>query len=296
MTRSLGDMSQETFALALSSMPAHQRYVALHHFGESLLHKQLPIFVEHAAARGIATGLSCNPPSLKPQISERLLTSGLSEMVLSLDSLDGARYRAIRGAAADVTIAMRNIAELMRLRDATGAKTHVTLQMISMRTNESEAMAFLDYCRQTGVDRGVVIQLGRWDFADEKVSQLGEFRAPLYGAPCDRPQKSVVVLWDGRVVPCCHDYDGAVILGDLSRQTIQEIWHSPPARLFRENWNTSSLCRACAFSRSFAESRREKTGFRNFHRSRRDPGNVYEYVRSSGKPVQFDGFDVVGSR
>ena len=33
------------------------------------------------------------------------------------------------------------------------------------------------------------------------------------------------ILWDGRVVPCCLDYDGEIILGDANKQTLTEIWH-----------------------------------------------------------------------
>jgi len=43
--------------------------------------------------------------------------------------------------------------------------------------------------------------------------------------PCWALLNTMSVLWDGRVVPCCMDYDGQMILGDANKQTLTEIWH-----------------------------------------------------------------------
>lgn len=42
--------------------------------------------------------------------------------------------------------------------------------------------------------------------------------------PCPSLLNSITILWDGRVVPCCLDYDGRLILGDANKQTLTEIW------------------------------------------------------------------------
>jgi len=43
--------------------------------------------------------------------------------------------------------------------------------------------------------------------------------------PCQSLLNSITILWDGRVVPCCLDFDGKLILGDANKQTLIEIWH-----------------------------------------------------------------------
>lgn len=43
--------------------------------------------------------------------------------------------------------------------------------------------------------------------------------------PCYSLLGAITILWDGRVVPCCLDYDGQQILGDVNKQTLQEVWH-----------------------------------------------------------------------
>jgi radical SAM protein with 4Fe4S-binding SPASM domain len=265
MDRGLGDMSLELFESVMSQISGSTEFLALHHFGESLLHKGLPDAIKIAKEHGVKAGLSCNPPSLLPKRASAILEAGITNLVLSLDSLDPGVYKAIRGRAARMDVADRNLRELVRLREEGGFETNITMQMISMRANQREAEDFLSYCEEIGVDRGVVIRLERWDFDDETVESIGEHTSPGYTAPCTRPWKSVAVLWDGRVVPCCHDYNGELVLGDLRTQTLEEIWNKPRARLFRERHTEMAICAKCAFGQAFREARREREGFHTFH-------------------------------
>ena len=41
--------------------------------------------------------------------------------------------------------------------------------------------------------------------------------------PCTSPE-NMYILWDGRVCQCCMDFDGQVIMGDINKQSLKEIW------------------------------------------------------------------------
>jgi radical SAM protein with 4Fe4S-binding SPASM domain len=297
MQRSLGSMRLELFERVIEQVRGVQDYLALHHFGESLLHPHIDAAVRIALRYGVRSGLSCNPPSLTPGLSHRLLEAGIANMVLSLDSLDPDTYRGIRGRAARLDKADRHLRELVGRRDSGGHHTWITLQMIAMRVNGAEIERFLGYCAEVGVDRGVVVRLGRWDFDDDYVETLGEHDSPGHTAPCWLPQTSVVVLWDGRVVPCCHDYDGHVVLGDLTRQTLVDIWAGPAADRFRRRNEDYQLCQRCSFSRWHKERQRGQEGFLRFHRARPEGSARIEWTnpaslrRADGRDL-FDRFDV----
>jgi radical SAM protein with 4Fe4S-binding SPASM domain len=298
MERSLGDMSLDLFEHIIEELTDKQDYIGLHHFGESLLHPGLVDAIAVAHRHGLHSGLSCNPPTLRPQLGARLLDAGISNVVLSLDSLDPQTYREIRGTAARLDRADTNVREFVSLRDRGRYETFITLQMISMSCNNTEADQFLEYCRDAGVDRGVVIRLGRWDFDDAYVKELGEFNSPGYTAYCTRPWDSVVVLWDGRVVPCCHDYDGAVVIGDLRTQSLETVWSSAAAMTFRQRNYTNEFCQKCAFSRWYREQQRDQLGFRAFHQDRGDGRSRKEWInpnslaRVDGRAM-FNGFDIL---
>ena len=299
MDRRLGDMSLDLFDSIMRQVSGDTRFCALHHFGESLLHRRVADAITIALGHGVRTGLSCNPPSLLPNRAEAILEAGVANLVLSLDSLDADTYKSIRGRAARLDVADRNLRELVRLRDEGGHDTNLTLQMINMHANNDEADRFLAYCEELGFDRGVVIRLERWDFDDDLVAELGEHNSPGYTEPCTRPWKSVAILWDGRVVPCCHDYNGEKVLGDLRYETLEEIWDKPVAREFRSRNVEMAICAKCAFGQSFREARRKREGFHRFHREVTEPrGARWEWFNpglhdQTTTRTWYDGFDVL---
>lgn len=42
--------------------------------------------------------------------------------------------------------------------------------------------------------------------------------------PCWVLFHQMMILWDGRVVPCCSDYNGKQVLGDANKETLKEVW------------------------------------------------------------------------
>ena len=69
---------------------------------------------------------------------------------------------------------------------------------------------------------------------------------------CKALIKQIGVLSDGSLVPCCLDYDGDVILGNLFHQSLEEILASPRAQAlvegFRHHAATEPLCQSCESS------------------------------------------------
>jgi radical SAM protein with 4Fe4S-binding SPASM domain len=51
--------------------------------------------------------------------------------------------------------------------------------------------------------------------------------------PCKMLWSEVTVLWDGAVVPCVNVYERENLLGDLSRQSLDEIWNGPAMVAYR---------------------------------------------------------------
>jgi hypothetical protein len=57
------------------------------------------------------------------------------------------------------------------------------------------------------------------------------------------------------VVPCCRDDDGRLVLGDLLRQSLAEIWQGPEAQALRARHRDGAfpcghLCEGCAWGRA----------------------------------------------
>ena len=92
----------------------------------------------------------------------------------------------------------------------------IYVSMVITSDNEQEVEAFK---KQWGKNH-IFGEFKNWGGArHDKIEKTGT-RKPCYAA-C----KTMSILWDGRVVPCCMDYDGKQILGDANKQTLTEIWH-----------------------------------------------------------------------
>jgi radical SAM protein with 4Fe4S-binding SPASM domain len=59
----------------------------------------------------------------------------------------------------------------------------------------------------------------------------------------------MTINWDGSVVPCCLDYEGEIILGNVKNQTLKEIWLGDGFKQFRKKLlkdiNSVDMCKKC---------------------------------------------------
>lgn len=71
--------------------------------------------------------------------------------------------------------------------------------------------------------------------------------------PCRSIFIDFIILWDGRVVPCCWDSNGDMVMGDVKKQRILDIWHGKPMNNLRKAHNEGrrqelKVCSVCSFS------------------------------------------------
>lgn len=254
MERPLGYMSQEVFHQIIDQAAQGTSDVFMHHFGDSLLHPQLGELIRYATDHGIRTFLSANPVLLTKQRIEALVDGGLHEIVLSLDGLTPESSEAVRGRAArNVKLAERRVGELIAYRERQSSKSpYIILQIVRQQQNVHEVPTWLEKWQNVpGVDRVKVKSYVTWDGTLEEINSLR--LEPSKIDPklvCDRPWTSVTVLWDGRVVPCCFDYDGIMLLGSLREQSLMEIWRGERLITFREahkkgDLSNIKLCAKC---------------------------------------------------
>jgi radical SAM protein with 4Fe4S-binding SPASM domain len=67
---------------------------------------------------------------------------------------------------------------------------------------------------------------------------------------CDYPWRTMVILQNGLVVPCCMDYNGEQVVGDVKVDSIAGIWNGTAYRQMREkfktqNYATYPVCLKC---------------------------------------------------
>jgi radical SAM protein with 4Fe4S-binding SPASM domain len=129
--------------------------------------------------------------------------------------------------------------------------------MIDFKTNrESIGMKSHDWEVTEGIDDFRKKMFISWDGEASDVNELidqdtqkeiDEFVAN--GGECYEPFKRVSILYDGRVVPCCFDYVGKYILGDINKKKLVDIWNDEPMLDLRKEFKSrqikNKLCNNC---------------------------------------------------
>jgi MoaA/NifB/PqqE/SkfB family radical SAM enzyme len=238
LTRKRGFMEFGLFEKIMKELSGARRkpIVHLHGFGEPLLDTLLPERIELAKACGIKhTYIVTNGSLLFPATSKKIIEAGLDAMKISFYGTDAESYRAtMRGL--DFNVALQNIKDFMRLRKESKKRTpKLILQYLPQKTNGARIDGFQSLWRslpdKNGDDCLNISSLDNFG-GGKSYNMVGKKIVSV----CFYPWSALSVLWDGKAITCCVDYNGVQGVGDLNRQSIEEIWNGPLLTGIRRNF------------------------------------------------------------
>lgn len=230
MRRPVGYMEPSLFRSIIDQAAPELEFAYLHHLGESLFHARVGELVDYGKSRGAAMGLSTNATFLDERKARALLEGGLDFLVVSLDAASPEAYARLR-VGGELARTVENVRAFLSLRRALRARTDVAVQLILTPANADELRPFTDEWAREGVP--VMIKEAR-DWAGQvPLDRLGVAARPSVARePCKMPWTELTVLWDGAVVPCANHFEREHAVGDLARQSLDEVWNGEPlARL-----------------------------------------------------------------
>lgn len=254
MKRSVGFMSVRLFESIIVQVSAEQRMLRLHHFGEPVLHPELPEFIRITRSAGIMPALSLNPSSLDISVIDKMIDSGIGIVCFSLDSLNSDRLCKIRGVKRPVDYCLKMIDYFIKKSRLAHQPIFKIIQMVSLSENREEHATFLSLKERYPENDVYVYISGNYGFGDieliRETDEKGVEGILSSEAVCSAPFDDVVILWNGDVVLCCFDYDGFNIIGNIRDNTLTEIWNSERVRTIREVFKAGrtellELCRKC---------------------------------------------------
>jgi len=254
MTRGLGFMKFSLFEKLIKEISNHNvKRVHLHNFGEPLLDKDLPRRIKFAKDCGIKhTYIVTNASLLTPDLSRSLIESGLDEIKISFNGSDSETYeKTMRGLNFNTII--KNIKNFFEQRKKIGSNTpKVIIQYIPEKINNSKTKDFIRLFDSL-IDKSIGDKL--------KIGKLHNYGGGKHylalgkiSRRCNFPWKIMVILHDGKVVPCCYDYNGTLIMGDVTKNTISQIWNSGAYTRMRKDfiklkYNNYPICSSCKKNR-----------------------------------------------
>lgn len=235
MRRPLGHMSNAVLKRVIDQAEYFTQPVWLHWFGEPLMNPNLFRQIDIAKQKVPNLGISTNATLLHEKNHMRILESQLDSIMIAIDGDTKEVYERVRKSARfTFEEVCANAEAFLARRELLGLKRPwVTLSIIVMDETEGDLERFKQHWEQRGADEVLFKPFANWGgqgsttFDDlEVIGQRAKLASPR-AHPCKYLWESMVVTWDGRVVPCCFDFDAKLVLGDLKTQTMDEIWNGP---------------------------------------------------------------------
>jgi MoaA/NifB/PqqE/SkfB family radical SAM enzyme len=247
-----GLMSLATFERVIEQASPYARDVNLFLGGEPLINKQLPAMITFAHERGLRTRLHTNGTLLDESWAHALLEAGLDFLSFSFDGADEATYKQYR-VGGNYAAVVANIQRFAEIRAARGGGPRTVVQLIerpewSEAERDAQRTGLEKLFLRPGIDAINPIQLHNFG----GLLPQEHFLAGRKFSPCSFLWYSLNVGFDGTVVPCCVDFSRQYPVGDLTQQSLMEVWNGPLLVALRERMVRGAeaaaevpLCKGC---------------------------------------------------
>lgn len=262
-TRPTGMLQKDLFHEVMRQLGPTLSYLVFYFQGEPYLHPAFLDMVPIAAAQGVYTATSTNAHYLTDENARRTVASGLDRLIISIDGTSQYTYQSYRiGGNLDKVIdgARNVVAWKKKMRSQT---PHVIFQFLVVKHNEHQIPDVHALASQIGVDQVVLKTAQIYNYKNgselmptqDRYARYRQMPDGTYALKnkldnhCWKMWHSCVVTWDGKVVPCCFDKDAHYVLGDITKNSFEEIWFGAAYRQFRQSLlrsrNEIEICKNC---------------------------------------------------
>jgi MoaA/NifB/PqqE/SkfB family radical SAM enzyme len=217
---------------------------------EPLLDRRLPdliAYVEKRKRPGQFVKINSNGALLDETMAKRLLDSGLDRLNFSVHGIEPEPYERAMGQKLGPVLA--NIDRLLQLKREGGyRKPRIRISMLMTTLLEPQLPRIREYWESRGLQVNLNRLENRGAHDGIQANEIARQDLRVYDW-CNRLFTQIYVLWDGRLVMCCADWEQIGIMGDASRDSIGDIWNGPQYDAFRRRFLAGKvkgmLCEGC---------------------------------------------------
>lgn len=232
--------------------------------GEPFLVPDIFKIIRYADEKGLVISIHTNGNKISEEVFYVLkkINTKIS-ITFSIDGIRQESYEVYRRNGR-LNLVLANLCKLVKLKkDNKLNNIKIIWQFLLMKHNKAEVFRLKKIVKTLGVD---ILKIKKPVFTDEmpedkygaviKNENLGDNNDDfnvIRGGSCEFVDPgSLVVLWDGVVVPCCVDYKREVVLGSVLKSRLSDIWNNDKARKFRGAYkkNKNNLCFTCRFRKN----------------------------------------------
>ena len=221
--------------------------------GEVAINKFLPEAVRYAKNNGILeVQINTNGHPKDRDIFIQCAENRLDRIIFSVDGFTAETYESIRKGA-DFNQLINNIHRLLAWKKKHNSKKPlVRVQMLRTKENKSQVDDFISYWTPL-VD----------DISINDESNRGQGNSMIVGdqitvgrARCSQPFQRLTISRDGRVSPCCSDWEQHYLVGNIESDRLDDLWMNRKMAYLRDiqrsnQQNKIKCCRECWTKESY---------------------------------------------
>lgn len=251
-TRKIGFMSTHDFNLVLNKLPSSIKRMHLHGYGEPLLDPSLFKKIEQASAKGFETYIfSTLGLELSDEKIDKLTQSGLKHLRVSLYGFDEITYKKVHGTN-KLSLVLNNLDKLKKSLEKHPSPIRIAIQltpekqMLRLAQDPTIVTDFLKKIQEFGF---LISANADWhNYGDGRSFQKPSDKiCPVIAG---NRKKILQITYNLDVIPCCFDYDASIKLGNLTHQSLEEIFSSEAYSMFvfsqlRKDFSSMPVCKGC---------------------------------------------------
>jgi len=184
---------------------------------------------------------------LTERMAKGLLDSGLDKLKISVQSLNADTYWNIMHLPLEKTL--KNLDHFLELKKKGGYKLpRLEIVMVDSIQTHDEIPRIRRYWQDREIKLYIEPVENRADQQNIRDTAVGEHRLKSFSW-CRRLMEQIYILYDGRMVQCCADWEQRSIMGDLSAHRLADIWYGQRytdyRRRFAEGDVKGMICACC---------------------------------------------------
>lgn len=235
-------------------------YQMLYFQGEPFLNSDIFEMIKYSDSNKIYTSLSTNGHYLTKENNKQIIESGLKKLIVSVDGITQESYHKYR-VGGNLNTVLNGIQSLIKTKqDLNSHYPKLIVQFLVFKHNEHEIEDIQKLCKKLRIK----LELKSAQIYDVKNSDLipdNKRFARYYKQKsnlkiksnlknrCFRIWSTVVITWEGLIIPCCFDKYNQHIIGNILADNTLFLWKSDMFNKFRKkvlkNRTLFNICRNC---------------------------------------------------
>ena len=253
-------MSIDEFKNTINKIKDYTDLILLHVKGEPLLHENLKDILDICEKNNVKVNITTNTTLLKNNLEILSTSNALRQLNLSIHDLEQneitekERLLDIIKTIKEIKNNNKKLIVSYRLWNMSKiGENGQNLNFLKLLEKEYDIENIYEKCKQKDfieLDENVFLNQDiefEWpSMNNEIVSNIGK----CYGL-----KQQLAILVNGDVVPCCLDTDGDITLGNIFKESLEEILEKERTKKIIEGFNNlqlvEELCKRCKFIKKF---------------------------------------------